>query len=57
MKKKIVVAGDELHFQQTEKKGWIKVDINTNEVSTWLSPAEVEKLIDFLQKNKKGNDA
>jgi hypothetical protein len=57
MKKKIVVAGDELHFQQTEKKGWIKVDINTNEMSTWLSPSEVEKLIDFLQKNKKGKDA
>lgn len=53
MKQKIVVAGDELHFQQTEKKGWIKVDINTNEMSTWLSPSEVEKLIEFLQKHKK----
>lgn len=57
MKKKIVIAGDELHFQETEKKGWIKVDINTNEMSTWLSPAEVEKLIGFLQKNKKESDA
>lgn len=57
MKQKVVVAGDELHFQQTEKKGWLKVDINTNELTTWLSPVEVEKLIDFLQKNKKGNDA
>lgn len=57
MKKKIVVAGDELHFQQTEKRGWIKVDINTSEMSTWLSPYEVEKLIDFLQKNKKEKDA
>lgn len=53
MKQKIVVAADELHFQQTEKKGWIKVDINTNEMSTWLSPSEVEKLIEFLQKYKK----
>ncbi len=57
MKQKIIVAADELHFQKTEKKGWIKVDITTDEMSTWLSPSEVEKLIDFLQKNKKEKDA
>lgn len=55
--RKIIVAADDLHFQRTEKRGWIKVDINTDEMSTWLSPTEVENLIEFLQKNKKERDA